>query len=84
MQQSSADLASAQREYDERQKRIAGEESGILRLQREAVARAEAERGARGASGLGFWRLVWIVALGILIAQAIAGVVLAVVRALAG
>ncbi|HEV8455333.1 MAG TPA: hypothetical protein VGQ24_10595 [Gemmatimonadales bacterium] len=71
-------------EYEARQKANRSEESGILRMQREAVARAEAERGARGRSGLGFWRLVWVVALGILLAQGIAAVILAVARAVTG
>lgn len=82
MQTSTADLTSAQREYDERQRAIESEESGIARMQREAVARAKAERGSRRAAGMGFWRLVWVVALGILLAQAIAAVIIAVARAL--
>ena len=57
-------------------------DSGVLRMEREAREKDGNEAEARRAAGLGFWRLVWVVAFGILIAQAIAGIVLAVVRAL--
>lgn len=53
-------------------------------IERGASEKIRAERESLRASGLGFWRLVWIVALGILLAQAIAGVAFAVFRFLAG
>ena len=82
MQTSGADLASAQHEYDEREKAILAEGRGIARMQREADERATAERSARRAAGMGFWRLVWIVSFGILIAQAVGALVLALARML--
>lgn len=84
MQTSGADLASAQHEYDEREKVILAEGAGIDRMQREADARANAERSARRAAGMGFWRLVWVVALGILLAQLVAAGVLALIRLATG
>jgi hypothetical protein len=54
------------------------EESGITRMQREAVTRSASEQ----IGCMGFWRLVWIVAFGVLIAQGIIGFLTTVARAL--
>lgn len=53
---------------------------GVLGMEREVRERARTEAEARRAAGLGFWRLVWIVAFGILLAGAIAGTVVTVIR----
>ena len=63
-----------------RRERSGAEEAD--RRYKERVKRiAEAEE-TRTAAGLGFWRLVWIVALGILIAEGIAGAIVFCARAL--
>lgn len=54
--------------FDER---MSAESARIRAREREATE-------VRAASGMGFWRLVWIVALGVLLAQAIAGGTVAV------
>lgn len=71
MQTYGADLASAQHKYDERERAILAEGRGIARMQREADERANAERSGRRAAGMGFWRLVWVVVVGVLLAQII-------------
>jgi len=52
------------------------------RFELEESERREKERAAWRTAGLSFWRLVWIVAFGILIAQGIAALAVAVFRAL--
>jgi hypothetical protein len=47
-----------------------------LRGIREERARDKAAEWAK--AGLGFWRLVWIIAVGILVAQAISGAILGI------
>jgi hypothetical protein len=53
------------------------------RYRQEQARIAEAERAARdtrGAAGMGFWRLTFIVAVGILIAQVISAVALWIIK----
>ena len=62
---------------------VAGQESGVDRMERESREKSRVEAEARRAAGLSFWRLVWIVALGILVAQAIGAIIIAIFRAIA-
>jgi hypothetical protein len=63
-------------DYAERDRR----ESKSLKDEYErAAAKVRGLKQARKDAGMGFWRLVWIVAFGILIAQSIGGLLLWIV-----
>lgn len=71
-------------EYEARQIALNRDDEARAASQFAWTKKQREEREARRISGMGFFRLVWIVAFGILLAQAIAAVVVAVVRALSG
>lgn len=77
-------LAGSTRESTDRPDLAKAEIDAWTRIHAEGIAKRRAEKEAFRVIGMGFWRLVWIVALGILVAQATAALFIAVFRALAG